>query len=248
MEKNINIAFIGYFFCTGGVPRSLLSIAETLKDRDFSFHMINLFCNDFQDRFRVCGPCHYIPDPQKVISYLKNNNIDIVHTNNCDAGSYLGYIANVPRIIERLDGCGSAFIFDKTPVDCIIASTDLSYKKAADEYTHKYVRKIYNGVNTAIFCQKPKDEKLACQLGMSKDDIVIGYLARISREKRQDMFLDIFKTLVQTLPKLKLILIGNDHDDGYRTVVQDKIKQLGLTQHVTMLNARENPRANTHTF
>lgn len=241
MNRSIPVAFISYFFDMGGVQRSLLSIAEHLKDRGFSFHMINLRNDFFQDRFRACGYCRYIPEPADVVAYLKERNIQIVHTNNCDAGSYFAYLAGVPRIVERLDGYASAFMFDKTPVDCVVASTNDVYERALREYPNKYVKLICNGIDTTLFRPGTRSGIVRDKLGIAPDDIVIGSLGRISREKRQDFLLDMFARLREDLPNAKLVLIGNDHNDGYRDYLHTKIDELNLYGDAWVLGGTENP-------
>jgi len=241
VSRTINIAIISYFFDMGGVQKSSLSIAEHLSKQCFTFHMINLTNDFFQDRFRECGSCNFIQEPSRVIKYLRDHNIQIVHTNNCDAGSYLAHLAEVPRIIERLDGLGSAFIFDKSPVDCIVASTDAVYRKALNDYPKKYVKLIYNGINTSLFSPLKRNSRLRKELNIQPDEVVIGYLARISREKRQHKVIEVFKELLKTENRIKLILIGNDHADGYREFVNEKILELGLDNHVFLLEGTEHP-------
>ncbi|MDX9702313.1 MAG: glycosyltransferase family 4 protein [Candidatus Auribacterota bacterium] len=241
-SKTIDIAFIGYFFDMGGVQKSCLTIAEHLKDRGFSFHMINLKNTFFQERFKACGVCRSITEPRDVIRYLQENNIDIVHVNNCDSGSYFAHCAGITHIVERLDGYASAFIFDKTPVDCIVASTDAVYERALKEYPHKYVDLIYNGVDTSLFqprrtCATP----LRDRLGIRESDIVVGYLGRISREKRQDKLIELFARTLQSNPGLKLILMGNDHQDGYRELLAEKISDMSLHKSVFLMEGTEHP-------
>ena len=249
MKKNINVAFIGYFFdLGGGIQRTFLSLAQQLSKKGFIFHMINLVKNDFQDRFRACGRCHYITEPAQVIAYLRENKIDLVHTNNCDAGSYLAHIAGVPRIIERLSGLGSAFMFDKTPVDAIVCSTDRVYEKTLRRYPHKFVTRIYNGVDTGVFHPNYTDMGLRNELAINSSDVVIGYLARISREKRQHAFLDIFARINRIQKHTKLILAGNAHDNDYRKSVEKKIRALNLETSVFLIDGTEHPEKIINSF
>lgn len=240
MNNKIKIAFISKFFCTGGVPRSYLSIAEGLKDNGFEFHIINIQKDDFQERFRKCGKCVYLPHAQDVIDYLQENKIQIAHTNNCDRGSYLAYLAGVPRIIERLAGMNTAFLFDRKPVDCVIGSTPMGYNFSKTEYPNKHIELIYNGVDTHRFFKREKNTVLLEKYGINPQNTVIGYLGRISREKCIDKLLVVFHQLLKKNKNLNLILAGKVYPD-YVQIINETLDKYNLREPVVFTGETESP-------
>ncbi len=240
MNKDITIAFINNYFDIGGVQKTCFSIAESLIDRGFTFHFVNLGSDSFLDGFANCGTCFHSPNPVDVIRYLQENNIDIVQTNNCDAGSYLAYLANVPLIVERLAGMNSAFLFDKSPVDCIIGSTNNVTEKANLDYPRKYITKIYNGVDLSVFHPQDKNKQLLSNLGIDQNEILIGYCGRISREKCIDKLIDISHKISKKYP-FRLIFLGDFIEDSYKQTINDKIQNLRLGRKIIFTNGVENP-------
>ncbi|MEW6536228.1 MAG: glycosyltransferase family 4 protein [Candidatus Auribacterota bacterium] len=247
MAKNIFIAFISNYFDIGGVQRTILAIANSLQDRGFTFHFVNLGNDTFLDGFRQCGACFHSASPSDVIGYLQKNKIGVVQTNNCDAGSYLAYIAGVPRIIERLAGMNSAFLFDKAPVDCIIGSTDNVTSQARAMYPHKYVARIYNGVDLSVFSPAEKERALMNELGIQPDELVIGYCGRISREKCIDKLLGVFQR-VSERRNTKLVLLGDFIEDAYAHRIHDAVRDMNLEAKVVFTGGTDNPSAVMNLF
>jgi len=240
MKENIKVAFISKFFCTGGVPRSYLSVAEGLKDRGFEFHIINIQKNDFQQRFRDCGKCVYLPHAQDTIDYLREHKIQIAHTNNCDRGSYLAYLAGVPRIIERLAGMNTALMFDRKPVDCVIASTKMGYEFSKKEYPHKHIELVFNGTDTNLFKPREKNAQLMKKFGLKTTDTVIGYCGRISREKCIDKLLEVFYSLLPENRNIKLILVGKMYPD-YQDIINAVLSEYNFRESVIFAGETEYP-------
>lgn len=242
MSQSISVAFICPYFCPGGVPRTYLSIAESLHDCGFSFHCINPFVDDFQQRFRSVATCVHIPDESQIIDYLKEQRIAIVHTTNYGTGNYLAYLAGVPCIIERLDGIASAFMEEKYPVDCIIASTPAGYEQAQRVYPHKEHVMICNGVDISRFNPNHRAVRRTIEgIPVDADDIVIGYMGRIARPKRLEMVIDAFALLADTYPTIKLLLAGIDHKRGYREFLQGRIDEYHLSDRIWVLAGSERP-------
>jgi len=239
----LKIAFISNYFGIGGMERTFLSIAENLKEKNYSFHFINLAENHFQGRFHACGQCFHSTDFSAIIKYLKQNAIDIVQTCNCDDGSYLAYMAGIKTIIERPDGLSSAFLSDKTPVSTIICSTNKVFDKAKKLYPNKHIEMIYNGVDTNIFFNKQKNKTLLKQLNVTHKDIIIGYSGRIAESKCLSQLIDIFAKISAKFPNCKLLFLGDEfpHNCGYKNMLKNKIKALRIVDKIKFKEATEHP-------
>ncbi|MEW6534298.1 MAG: glycosyltransferase family 4 protein [Candidatus Auribacterota bacterium] len=241
-HPRISIAFISHFFGIGGIERTFLSIAEQLKYKGYAFHFINLSSPVFQQRFQKCGLCYYSPDYHEVIQYLRDNQVAIVQTGNCDEGSYLAYLAGVPVIVERPDGFSSAFLSDKTPVDAVICSTRKVAEKVQELYPHKYSRLIFNGVDTRRF--QPRCYLLQRrQHDISEDAVIIGYCGRIAEEKCIDKLIEVFARTLQSHERAFLIIAGSEHrpEDGYRDRLLEQIHTLHISHAVRFMEPTEKP-------
>ncbi len=241
MKNNIRLAFISSYFGIGGVPKTFLNIASKLNGNGFSFHFISPGSDEFQHKFEDSGECFYSIDPREILNYLNKNKIDIAQTINCEEGSYLAYLAGVPRIIERQDGITSAFAFDKTPIDCIISSTYSVYKKTKEEFPHKKVELIYNGVDTSVFSPDKVDQSIKESLGITPTDTIIGYCGRLSREKCLDKLIYTVYQIINEdkISTVKLIIMGNHHNDGYLEYL--KTISAPLKDNVIFLDGNETP-------
>lgn len=236
MSKIVRVAFISHFFGIGGVERTFLSIAENIKN--LKFYFISLSSDNFQNRFRKCGECFCSKDSTEIVRFLKSERIDIVQTCNCEDGSYLAFFAGVKRIVERPDGFCTAFLTDKSLVDCVVCSTLTVYDRAKQEFSNKYLRLIYNGVDAKRFSPSDKDD-LKRKFGFSPENIVIGYCGRISVEKCLEKLIDIFLRLTDLCPDVRLVLLGSDHMLGYKKMLIKKAEP--VKGKVLFLDSVEDP-------
>ncbi|RJP62043.1 MAG: glycosyltransferase family 1 protein [Candidatus Auribacter fodinae] len=247
MLKQIRIAFISPIFDMGGIQRTFLSIAEGLREKGYEFHMINTFMDSFQQRFRQCGKCVYIHENLRLLEYLRENKIDIVQTNGFARGNYIAYTAGVPRIVERLSGMNSAFRFEKTPVDCIISSTNKVFEKAVQGYPHKYIKLIQNGIDLNAFSPETDRHGTRTELGLNENDIAIGYCGRIAPEKCIDKLINVCAKIIETNKNVKLLLLGTPYN-GYTDLLQDLITRLQIEKHVLFIPPTEHPADVMRTF
>ncbi len=236
MQKNIRVAFISYFFGIGGVERTFLSIAENIKC--IKFYFISLSSDDFQNRFRECGECFCSKDSIEVVRFLQSEKIDIVQTCNCEDGTYLAFFAGVKRIVERPDGFCTAFLTDKSLVDCVICSTRTVYDRAKQCFPEKNIQLIYNGVDTKKFLPSDNTD-LKKKFGFSQKNVVVGYCGRISVEKCLDKLMDIFYRLVDLYPNARLVILGSDHMLDYKKMLIEKAEP--IKEKILFLDSVEDP-------
>ncbi len=236
MTKIVRVAFISHFFGIGGVERTFLSIAENIKN--IKFYFISLSSDNFQNRFRECGECFCSKDSIEVVRFLQSEKIDIVQTCNCEDGTYLAFFAGIKRIVERPDGFCTAFLTDKSLVDCVVCSTLTVYDKAIQDFSNKYLQLIYNGVDAKRFAPSDKDD-LKRKFGFSPENIVIGYCGRISVEKCLEKLIDIFVRLTDFYPDVRLVLLGSDHMLDYKKMLVKKTEF--VKEKVLFLDSVEDP-------
>jgi len=244
MKNTTNIAFISYTFSFGGIQKSMLMIAQQLKDHGYQFHFISTYLDDFQSQFYDSGKCCLITDENEVITYLVENKIDIVQLNHSEYGAYLAYLAGIKGILERVDGIKSAFLLDKTPVDSIISSTKSVFKKSKELYPEKYNIQIVNGVDLNRFALADKNLSLRQEFGIAVDDIVIGYSGRMSEEKCLDKLIDVFRNLANEKSNIKLAVLGSTtrpNEQKYHNYLLKKVENLKLTKKIFFLPQTESP-------
>ena len=57
---------------------------------------------------------------------------------------------------------------------------------------------------------KRKDSNIRKELGLSEDDFVLTYIARLDKNKNQGFLIDVIKSLVSDYPNIHLLLVGPD--------------------------------------
>ncbi|MDX9702312.1 MAG: glycosyltransferase family 4 protein [Candidatus Auribacterota bacterium] len=241
----IRTAFISYTFSFGGIQKSMLMIAQQLRERGFEFHFISCDRNDFQNKFHEYGICRHIPDEHDLLGYLIENKIDLVQLNHSAYGGLVAYLAGVKGIVERVDGLKSAFMFDKMPVDSIISSTQRVLEQSAERYPEKYNIKIVNGVDLQMFAPSGSNPVLREQLGIGQDDIVVGYSGRLSEEKCIDKLVDVFSNISRTHCNVKLAILGTTtrpNEKAHYNFLVDKIAGLQLSDKIFFLPQTEFPQ------
>lgn len=96
-------------------------------------------------------------------------------------------------------------------------------------------------LNNAIDSKKyiydtEKADKIRQQLGISKEEIVLGHVGRFSTLKNHVFLVDVFYELQKTV-RAKLLLVGNDQaEDGMR--IHAKVQELGLSDKVIFTGLR----------
>lgn len=94
-------------------------------------------------------------------------------------------------------------------------------------------------VNNAIDLKKyefnpRKREILRKELGLN-DEFVIGHVGRFMFQKNHEFLIDVFAEACKKNPQMVLLLIG---DGPLRSAAEEKVKKLGLTDHVKFLGLR----------
>lgn len=124
--------------------------------------------------------------------------------------------------------------------DVLVTINTADYQMAKKHLKTKAIERIHGiGVNLDRFrnCNLNKDEKaeLRHSIGLGEDDFVLTYVAEINDNKNQAMLLETFRIVQQTIPRVKLLLVGPEHDDGKLRATADA---KGLIGNVVFLGWR----------
>jgi glycosyltransferase involved in cell wall biosynthesis len=99
---------------------------------------------------------------------------------------------------------------------------------------------ISNGVDTTRFAPYPDVAAVRYELGIGPTDPVVGIVAALRPEKNHDLFLamarQVVNQLVNQLPEARFLIIG---DGPCRDVIQQRSRELGISDHVMMLGSRD---------
>ena len=154
-------------------------------------------------------------------------DIPLVHTYHTMYEDYIHYITkgyfdkSSKKIVEYL----TLFYCDKTATELIVPT-----KKTYDLFKEKYQvdRNIYiipTGIELERFYTENIDKKKLASIKrkekITKDDFIAIFIGRLAQEKNVVFLLDVMKDLVPSLPKLKLLIVGDGPDyDLYKEIIE----------------------------
>lgn len=94
---------------------------------------------------------------------------------------------------------------------------------------------LYYGIDLTPFKDSVDAIAIRTQLGIPADAFVIGHVGRFAEQKNHVFLVEIASEVVKKEPKMRLLLIG---DGKLRSVIEQKVAQLGLTDHVIFAGIR----------
>lgn len=154
-------------------------------------------------------------------------DIPLVHTYHTMYEDYIHYITkgyfdkSSKKIVEYL----TLFYCDKTATELIVPT-----KKTYDLFKEKYqvdrnIHIIPTGIELERFYTENIDKKKLAIIKrkekITKDDFIAIFIGRLAQEKNVVFLLDVMKDLVPSLPKLKLLIVGDGPDyDLYKEIIE----------------------------
>jgi glycosyltransferase involved in cell wall biosynthesis len=102
-----------------------------------------------------------------------------------------------------------------------------------------------NSIDTSRFGHQWRNENLRNEFGAAMNDVLIGIVGRLDRQKGQKELIEAFAKTKEKFPgkNLKLVLVGEatlDHDTSYVTELKNAVKILNLENDVRFVGFRKN--------
>lgn len=175
--------------------------------------------------------------------YIKKVSPDIIHLHSSKAGALGRAAAMFLKVPIVYNAHGWAFDMEVSKKKKLIyvyvekvlarftdAIVDISEHDKKSQLTYKinpkkYSAVIYNGINIEKYKEKYDEEKLKAELGIPKDAFVMGMVARISKQKSPESFVEAAKNLKKRLKNSYFILVG---DGEQREEIEGLIDNYGL--------------------
>ncbi len=267
MKNKTRILHIIESLGCGGAERALLTNL-TYLNKDKFYNAVAYLYNDgfFLPDLKEIGVKAYplslknIYHPfaaiNRIIKIIKNEKIDIVHTNLFGADIYgriAAKLAGVPYVVTTLHNLGyeQSSVFDKRKIadniarrfcdSRFIAVSETVKKSAERNLKIKNIRVIYNSIDINAFSPLEEQERIDIRnrLGIKKDVCVLTDVGRLDFDKGHNFLL---KAL--TLGELKnknfvLLLAGNGPAEAE---FRDLCVELGIQEKVIFLGRRNDIR------
>ena len=248
----------------GGVESVVMNFLRNMDRSELEIHFLTYHSNIvYADEITMMGGKILTITPKRESFYkfrkeLKeifiNNNYDCVWANNCslaniDILKYAKKYGVKKRIIHAHNSknMGSIIHYVLHLINKLsigkVATHYWSCSKAASEYF--YTKKIMgnpnykiinNAINTNKFRFSEKDRiKLREELGINKNDFVVGHVGRFHEQKNHGFLIDVFNELQKQKKNSKLVLVGIGEGQD---AIKQKVKALNIEDKVLFLGAR----------
>lgn len=209
----------------------------------------------FKEKFESIGSTiyklpskrHFFKSVMVLYRILKYGEYNVIHVHLDDQSCFALFAAYIAKVRKRIvhTHCGS-YEDDKSQFLHVIMKKCSLYfantyfacsKTAAHSFYGKNFENVYimkNGIDVERFrYSKIERDNIRCELQYSVDDIVIGNIARLSKEKNPFYLFELYEKVREKHPNVKLLLVGGGFlEDKLREYVishnlQDKIKLVG---------------------
>ena len=261
MNKRIRVLHLIKSLGRGGAETLLPETIKVHNSEGFEFHCIyflpwkdqmveslknlgvQVICIEAKNNLQI------IQKVPEVIKYIRENDIDLVHSHLPWAGfaSRLIYKQmkrptvytehNLQNRYHRVTRFLNKSTFNWQSL-AVAVSSDV--EKSILEHIKPTipVRTVFNGVNTEHFIRNPESgSKIRQQLGIGTNDLVVGTLGVFRFQKRLDLWLEVFAQARQENPAIKGIVVG---DGPLKQALTDKLKSLNLEEAVHMPGLQTN--------
>ena len=183
-------------------------------------------------------------------SLVRDRRIDIVHSHDYKTSLLAYLLARRTGIIPLATAHGwtghsarERFVyypFDKRLLArfprVIAVSSDIKEQLVRRGAQPDRVSVILNGIDPDAFRRSPgQTPAVRAALGFAPDEIVIGAVGRLERQKRFDLLIEAVARLAPAHPRLRLAIVG---DGTLRQDLEDLSRRLGLTAAIRFLGQR----------
>ena len=177
-------------------------------------------------------------------------NIDLIHLNESTMLAYLfsAIILRIPAVMHVRTSIDSTQRFGNflLRIACfwenwVIICIDNEVKNTLPRCCRNRSRVIYNPIEAG---KEPTPQQISFarhSWGVSEDEILIGQVGSLHREKGIWEFLSIAEQLCPKYPNLKFVLIGDDSPSGGEGPrLHQRILSLGLQKHIILAGYHSN--------
>lgn len=215
---------------------------RSIIDKLITIKMERKICSQDLSTIRECG------------KIIKREKPDIVYCHSSKAGIYgrLACLGAKAKVVYNPHGWAFNMrcsrlnkLFYKTAETMLSLMTDkiVMISNFEKESSPRIIPKsklvtIVNGIDI-----RHDQELLACptlgrkDVGLDDNDFVIGLIARISKQKGQDILVRIAKEVVREIPCAKFLLVGGKSDS---LPIEEMIEEAGMREHFTITGEVEN--------
>ena len=256
-NNKINILMIIPWMIMGGADRFNLDLISRLDKSKYDITIIstepaiNIYRQSFEQYATVYDLTTFLDQkywPAFINYIIQKNNINLILNTNSELGySLLPYIkAKHPQIpiidyvhMEEWYNRNGGYSRDSSGVSSVIDKTLVCNENSKNVLVNHFnrnkdeIKTVYIGVDENKYDpSKYNKEELKQKYELPKDKYIIGYICRISEQKRPFLLLEIAKKLKQTRDDFVILVVGDGNLLNKMKSVANKYK---LTNNMIFL-------------
>ena len=270
MQRRYNILYVVTKLELGGAQKQALSLMRRLNKEEYNIFLFTADVGLLMDealaisgitvkrsRFleRPINPLKDLLALFEIYSFIREKQIDIVHTHSSKAGivgRLAARIAGVKIIIHTVHGWSfndyqpfwtrllyiglERWIGGFTNRLIVVSRYDQEKGLSNAIVSENRYSLIRYGIDYAEFSGKQDAGKARQELGIGPDDLVVGMIACFKPQKSPGDFVRLVVLIHQSLPRVKFVLVG---DGALRENIEDLISQYNLPNNMFLLGWRE---------
>jgi glycosyltransferase involved in cell wall biosynthesis len=171
---------------------------------------------------------------------MKQAQFQISHSYNFYANFFAvpaARLAGVPVVVASIRDTG----MDITPAkirlhkqvcrlaDCILVNAEAVRQwLIAQGYAGEKIEVIRNGIDLSRFAHPKNGAGVRTELGLPEHAPLVVVLARLSRQKGIDSFLEAAAAVGRRCPDARFLIVGDKYDVAYKQSLEQRTVQLGL--------------------
>lgn len=187
----------------------------------------------------------------RLAKFLRNRNIEIIHTNHALAhivGGFAARLAGVRCVWHIHEPLPPGFMrqlylvlahFLPRRIIAITEWTRMMFPVSHQKFS--MISIIYNGFDFRAFRQESDRFNIRREFNIDSNAIVIGYVSHFAPHKGHTVFLKAIAQVVQQFPTVKALIVGGAVYKAYRhydKVLENLTEELGLAENVIFTGER----------
>ncbi len=176
----------------------------------------------------------------KMISFIKQKQIDLIHTDSTTETFYAGIAARMMRIplVWHIRVSEREWFLDRIlsllSTRLILVANAISPRFTWIRDRHKTVV-VHNGIDLEAFDNFPTTSSIRAEFNISKDTVLLACIGRIEKRKGQEYLV----SAMRYIDNVKLLLVGRG-EEKYINEIKMLCNELGIYDRVFFAESRDN--------
>jgi L-malate glycosyltransferase len=263
--KKIKILFIIVQMKMGGSEHLVWDIIRSLDRQIFQPHLAWFYEEEPLKVFNDLEiPLYFVPKKKRfdfgamrqIAKIIRGNGIDVVNAHHYLSMVYSFYgckmVNNIRLIytehseweikaISRKWRLAGKLLLRCADTTVGVSESVTTCLKNVFNLSDTKMKTISNGVDYKLFQSELRKDKYKLIVGLDPDEIVVGIVANLKKNKNHIFLLKAFRNLLNDNKNLKLLIIGQgfmDDPESSEKDIQDYIKNEHLAPYVQLLGGR----------